>query len=186
MEVIEILDIMNSDFKLWEAAEDEDVGPGKVNKTINLPWGIGEVTVTREGMNDAGKRRAAVGAYGEHIRGLIRDRTSDESVEARAKQAAARAELANSEDSDGVGGVEPVHGGPEAEEEVQEEVTEEAARPYGPAAEQSLGLRETLTLRRAEVDDRIGILTVELDTACRELRGIDAALAAMEDDPADS
>ena len=182
MEIKEALDIMNSDFKLWEAATDEDVGPGVVNKTINLPWGIGDVTVTMEGMNDAGKRRAAVGSYGEYIRGLIRERTADESVEARAKQAAAKAELANSEDSDGFDRLQPVHAGPEGEEEVQEAPAETAERVHGRPVEEPVGLGETLAARRAEVDERIGRLTAELDTACRELRGIDAALAAMDED----
>lgn len=181
MDKFEALNIMQSDFKLWEAATETAISPGVVEKTINLPWGIGDVTVRLEGMNDAGKRRQAVGAYGEHIRSLIDDRINDEAVTARAKAAAAKAQPADSDDSNGVGGWESVPSGPR-EEEVPPKTDEEAGGVYQPDAQEPLGFRETLVARRAAVDERIGRLTVELDTACRELKGIDAALGAMDED----
>lgn len=181
MDKMQALDIMNSDFKLWEAATETPIAQGVVEKTIDLPWGIGPVTVRMEGMNDAAKRREAVGAYGEYIRNLIDDRINDESVTARAKAAAAKTEPVDSEDGDGVGGPERVRGGA-GEAEVPQAANEEADRVHEQAAEGALSFRETLVARRVEVDGRIGRLTAELDTACRDLAGIDAALKAMDED----
>jgi len=52
---LDILDIMQSDMKLWEAADREQVGGNLVLKII-LPWGIGETLVTMEGMDDQKRR----------------------------------------------------------------------------------------------------------------------------------
>ena len=180
MEIKDALDMMNSDFSLWSKAETKELGGGKVEKTLTLPWGIGEHSIVMEGMTDAGKRRAAVGAYGDYIRTLIRERTDDEAITSRAKTAAGRAELADSNNSDGVdSGVGVREGG--GQEEVQEASNEEAEEAYGSDATEPADLRETLASRRATLDDRIESLTRQLAVACRDLRGIDAALGAMED-----
>jgi hypothetical protein len=91
--------ILHSDMKLWDSAESESVGEGKVKKTLVLPYGIGKTEVTLEGLTDGNKRRQALGQYGDYIRGVIKDRTSDDAVESRAKQAAARARPEDSDDS---------------------------------------------------------------------------------------
>ena len=182
MKINDALDIMNSDYKLWQAAVDNDVGGGRVEKTITLPWGIGEYKVTLEGMNDAGKRREAVGQYGQHIRDLIDERINDDAVTSRAKAAAARSEQADSEDSDGLDREVNVRTGTGAEE-VQEAADEGPEEAYGSATEGNVDLREVLVARRAALDGRIEELTERLAVACRDLRGIDAALEAMEDGP---
>lgn len=181
MEIKDALDIMNSDFKLWEAATEKPLGAGVVEKTINLPWGIGETTVTLEGMNDSNKRRAAVGAYGEYIRGLINERTNDEAIESRARQAAAKAEQDDSGDSVGVDKGQPVRGGSDGAS-LPPKTDARPSDTYEEDVADDADLRETLLARRAKVDERIGRLTEQLDTACRDLRGLDAALSAMEED----
>jgi hypothetical protein len=184
MDIRETLDCMNSDFKLWEKAESKDLGGGVVEKTITLPWGIGEVVVNLEGMNDAGKRRAAVGSYGEYIRGVIDEQTNDEAVTSRAKAALARSELANSEDSTGVNRELGVR-----DEEVQEASDEEASEAYEEDVSQPLGLGEVFANRRAEIIARIdrtehrrAEANRTLDQLSKELNAIDAALEALGDD----
>lgn len=86
----ELLNIMQSDFKLWERAVEEEVSEGVITKTLNLPYGIGEYSLTFEGMNDAGARRNAVGIFGECVRKEIENKIDDDSVTARAAQKAAR------------------------------------------------------------------------------------------------
>lgn len=104
----EIIGLMQSDMKMWDSAATKDLGDGKIMKTIVLPYGIGETTVTLEGITDAGKRRNAVAGYGEYIRGLIDEQINDEVITSRAQQAAQEAsERASSlHDTDGVGGVQ--------------------------------------------------------------------------------
>ncbi len=86
----DFLNMMQSDSKLWETAESETKGD-KLVKTIYIPWGIGETTVTLEGLDNVNGRRAAFSTYGEYIRGLVDNQISEESITARAEQAAARA-----------------------------------------------------------------------------------------------
>ena len=100
MNKVEALSKMNSDMQLWEAADSKDLGNGKVEKTINLPWGIGVTSVVLEGMTDASKRRSAVGAYGDYIRGVINDKIGEENVTARAQQKAASLSEDSSRETD--------------------------------------------------------------------------------------
>jgi len=184
MDIKETLDCMNSDFRLWERAESKDLGGGVVEKTITLPWGIGEVVVNLEGMNDAGKRRAAVGSYGEYIRGVIDEQTNDEAVTSRAKAAVARSELADSEDSTSVDRELGVR-----DEEVQEEGDEEPSQAYEEDASQPLGLRAVFVDRRLEIIARIdraehrrAEANRTLDQLSNELKAIDAALNTLGDE----
>jgi hypothetical protein len=181
MEIKDALDIMNSDFKLWEYAADEDLGNGTIAKTITLPWGIGEYTVNMEGMNDAIKRRGAVSAYGEHIRGVINERINDESITSRAQAAAAEPEPIDSGYGDGVSGRLGV-----LDETVQAEPDEEAKEAHQGTVEGTSSFGDDLVAERAKVDARIGGLTDDLARLCKQLRGIDAAIKAMEDNDEDS
>lgn len=183
MDKNEALDIMNSDFKLWERAATEDHGGGKLTKTLTLPWGIGEVSVTLEGMTDAGKRRNAVSGYGEYIRGLIDEATNDEAVTARAKAAAARIESADSKDSNGIGGGPRVH----IEPPVQEKPDEEAEQAYKVDVEDSGRFRETLVAKRSEIQNELNQLERRNRQLRTELLGVNAALDAMgePEDPKD-
>jgi hypothetical protein len=162
MNVQETLNIMNSDFKLWERAKGTPGKDGAIIKQLDLPWGIGLTTVTMEGMNDAGKKREAVAQYGDYIRSLIRDRTDDEAVTSRAKQAAARSQLADSTDSDSVSADTGLR-----DEGVQAETVQGAGQAYSGNAGGIGGVREALVARRAEVVD--------------ELARIDRAIKAVGD-----
>jgi len=189
MDIQETLDIMNSDFKLWERATGEDLGGGKVTKTINLPWGIGEVTVTLEGMTDATKRRGAVSSYGEYIRGLIDEQTNDEAITSRAQVHAANAQPTDSES-----GADSLGGGPERvrEPSVQEGDVPQAGQAHKEHATRPVGLREILTARKVEIDDEVEYFTERRDTSIEELialaqdlKAVEAGLAALGDDNGD-
>ena len=177
MEVKDALDIMNSDFKLWERAVDTELGGGKMAKTLTLPWGIGEYTVTMEGMNNAEQRRNAVSEYGKHIRYVIDERTNDEGIVGRAQVAAARTEQDDSEDSVGSDrgvGVRDEAPLQDAREETGEACKEDAEEPEQFGAD--------FAARRLEVESRLSQLHAAATRAERELRVIKAALKAMEDE----
>lgn len=176
MEIREVLDIMNSDFKLWEQATSEDLDGGRVAKTIILPWGIGEYRIVLEGMTNADTRRGAVSAYGDHIRGLIDDRINDQAITSRAQVAASKAEPIDSGDSDGSSGGLGVRdtGVPTPDDEEAEEAhDEDASRPSN--------WGDDIATQRAQVEGEIDRHTIELSRLLRQLRGIDAAIAAMKD-----
>ena len=177
MDIKEALAIMSSDFKLWERAEEEQLGGGKVAKTLTLPWGIGSYTVELEGLNDAGKRRSAVSAYGEHIRGVINERINDDAITSRAKAAAARSELASSEDSDSVSADEGLR-----DTAVPTEAVPGADEAHEADVEEDVDFGASLAARRVEVSEGIDRLTGQLDRLCKELRGIDAAIKAMAEE----
>lgn len=184
MEIKDALDIMNSDFKLWENAVSEELGNGRVAKTITLPWGIGEYRVELEGMNDATRRRSAVSAFGEHIREVINDRIDDESITSRAKVKSARVEQDHSSNSDGLGGELRV-----LESPVQEEADEDTEEAHEELTARSIGLREVLVIRRTEIIDDIDFFNKRRDAAAKELGllaidlvAVNAGLEALGDE----
>jgi hypothetical protein len=160
-------DIMQSDMKLWEKAEKFPAKGGGVSVTLNLPFGIGEHTVTMEGMNDAQGKRNAVGAYGEYIRGLIKERIDDEAVTSRAKAAAAKAEPIDSGDSLLVS-TEGVPIPP-----TQEEVDANSSEAYERNATRPVGLRETLIARRTEIDNERDYYYRRFNEAIDEIKRLD-------------
>ena len=96
MDEKELRAILNSDFKLWNAADTVEEG-NVVTKTIELPYGIGPFTLSFEGAADAKGRRNATSIFGQSVRDAVEERISEESITARAAQKAAMA----SEDSGG-------------------------------------------------------------------------------------
>ena len=84
----EIHGIMNSDIKLWEQATTEQRGT-TITKAVVLPFGIGEMRVSFEGVDNGIKRRAAAEQWGLMVRERVKNAIDDESVTARAQQAAA-------------------------------------------------------------------------------------------------
>lgn len=173
----ETLDIMASDMKLWEAAQSKPLGPHSVEKTLELPWGIGTVVVNMEGMTDATKKREAVGAFANYIRGVIKEARDDDAVTARAKAAVARREPLDGEDSNSLSADQGLR-----HQTVQASAHEGAGETYERHVEEPAGLGETLTARRVALSERIGRVETDLARWRKELKGIDAALAAMEDD----
>lgn len=176
LSIPDALDIVQSDMKLWDKSDTEPLPGGAVRKTINLPWGIGVVSVNLEGLNDGKGRRNAVGAYAEYIRDIVKQAIDDEAVTSRAKAQAARVEQANS--GDGVlSGTEGVPESTSAEEVVEgsDEALEEDAK-------QPAGFGETLIARRVTLEARINRVEADIARWRRELKGIDAAIAAMEED----
>ena len=85
----EIMSILGADMKLWERAETKQTANGLV-KSLFLPFGIGQVDVTLEGVNDAVGRRSAVQAFGEYIRSRVKEATDDDIITAKAQEHAAR------------------------------------------------------------------------------------------------
>lgn len=185
--VQEALGIMQSDNGLWNRAEKRQ-GKDGLELVLDLPWGIGTAPVTLQGTDNAKGRRNAVSAYGDYIRGIIKERIDDDEVTSRARAAAARHEQADS-DSSGSG----IYTGErdKGQSSVQEAAPSQSKQTHDRSAKRSVGLRETLTSRRLEIEDdieffraRIAEADTELKELYRELRGIVAAVEAMEDDDA--
>lgn len=177
MDKQEALNSMNSDHRLWEKAETKDLGGGRIEKVLTLPWGIGETRVTLEGMTDAGKRRAAVSGYGEYIRGVIEEAISDDAVTARAEQAAARAKQDDSGDSIILGGEQRVRDTP-----VPEEVDAPADQAHQGDAPIPLGFRETLIARRIDISSQRNEHERRVRELDKELRAINSAIESLEED----
>jgi hypothetical protein len=163
----ELRAILHSDMKLWDSAEEKDG-----ERFIELPYGIGRVGVSLEGIDNGQKRAAAVGSFGEYIRGRVNDAIGDESVTARAKQDAAKAsydagqlpvEQSNDSSPGRVGGVS---------DQVQEAANKEAM-----ATPNELGVNpEGMALRAAWVRGTIEETAANLDALRRELEGLEAYL----------
>ena len=173
MNTQEALDIMQSDMKLWETATEKDLGGGKVEKTLSLPWGIGEVKVVLEGMTDADKRRSAVAGYGGYIRDLIKERIDDEAITSRAQTAAARLESANSADGhslDAAGG---------GYKDSETAALPKAGEAHDEDVEETEDFGATLIAREAVLLERTGRARANLAAWDKELQGIEAALKAM-------
>lgn len=172
----ELNSILQSDMALWENASTEPSESGSITKVIDLPYGIGRTEVTLGGMDNAIGKRAALSAFGDYIRELIRDRTDDEAVEARAKQAAARAKSEDSEDS--------VQGSPQGVSDTAsvQEAVEESGEAHEVYAPESTGLRETLTTRRLTLTEGIKEAEANLAVWRIELRAIEMALDVLGDD----
>lgn len=176
MDIKEVLDLMHSDFKLWERATSEDLGEGVVAKTITLPWGIGEYTVNMEGMNDANKRREAVAAFGNHIRDVIEERIDDEAITSRAQAAAARAKQDDSGHRNADSQLVGIY-----DEAIQETDAEDSTEAHQGTVEGTSSFGDDFAADRAAINGRINELTRDLARLCRQLRGIDAAIAAMKE-----
>lgn len=167
----EALGLMQSDMKLWEAASTEDVGDAAIKKVINLPWGIGEVEVTLEGLTDAGKKRSAITSYGEYIRGIIDEQINDEAITARASQKAALAGedtggIVDGSGNDSAGPRGPYPGKPTkvVDTEAMETLNVITAGPEA-VADRAIYVREQI---RKVADNLIGLK--------RELAGLEAYL----------
>ena len=176
LSIPDALDIVQSDMKLWDKSDTEPLPGGAVRKSINLPWGIGEVSVTLEGLSDGKGRRNAVGAYAEYIRDVVKNAIDDEAVTSRAAAQAARVEQDHSGDS--------VRSGTEGvpESAPAEKAVEGSGKALEEDAQDFTGFGEALAPRRAALVARIERVSTDLARWRRELKGIDAALAAMEED----
>jgi hypothetical protein len=163
----EIMSILQSDMKLWDSAATTDMGDGTLIKTLDLPFGLGETTITLEGLTNGLKRRSAVEQYGGYIRGLIEECINDEAITARAQQAAAK----TSEDTS------PIYVGHEADRPERAEVPrEEAVSSYGQALIPS---RENTDSRIDEIERFIRSSEAEISLCRRELLALQAYREAM-------
>lgn len=176
MNEVEALNLVNSDIALWEKAETTDLGGGSIEKKIHLPWGIGEVAVTLEGLTDGAKRRQALEQYGAYIRELVRDATDDDAITARAQIAAAKREQDDSGGS--FGGHAPVPSDPHP--------TPSVVQGAGKAHEENVkgvtSLREGLVAQRDFFREQLGEYERGAKALRAELRALDAAIEAYEED----
>lgn len=176
---IEALSIMSSDMKLWEIAETKEPEPGVLVKRLALPWGIGETEIRLEGITDAIKRRGAVQQYADYIRNLIKDKTDDEAVEARAKQAAARLEPLDS------GGSILTSSGRVPSEGVEEAFVPGTGDIYQDNVEGDGGFGANLIAQRSALQARVGRAEADITAWRRTLRALDAACLALEEEEED-
>lgn len=174
MNINDALDVMQSDMKLWDTAKKKGLKGGKVEVTLDLPWGIGVHTVTLEGMDNAEGKRKAVGVYGNYIRDLIKEQTDDEAVTARAKAAAARSEPDDSPDGFGFdpnAGVQHAAG--------KAETVQATDTAHGEDAEGNADFGATLIARESYLLKVTERARADLTRWDNELQGISAALKAM-------
>jgi hypothetical protein len=177
--------IMQSDMKLWEQASTTHEGNAIVKQLI-LPFGIGEFSVKFEGVDNGIKRRAAAEQWGAMVRERIKDRIDDESVTARAKQAAALRE--SEEEPETLGEADSGHGsasspiaGVGAKSSVQAETSSEAVQAHAVADEGDQGPAGTDFVARAEwLRGRISEGERTIKDQRRELRALEAALSVLE------
>lgn len=113
MDAATLRGILQSDMKLWDAAITTEEDGSALTKVLDLPYGIGHTEVRLEGITDGAKRRDAVQSFGNYIRGVVEDAIGEESVTARAAQAAARVSEETDSGVDGRGQLS----GPEAAQE---------------------------------------------------------------------
>ena len=83
-------EILQSDFKLWEASSTTEDGDTLV-KSVLLPHGIGQFELSFTGVTNGASRKAAMEVWGATIRDAVDNAVGDEAVTARAAQAAALA-----------------------------------------------------------------------------------------------
>lgn len=183
----EVYAIMQSDIKLWETATTEANG-NDITKKLTLPFGIGELAVEFQGVDNGIKRRAAAEQWGAIIRERVKDRIDDEAITARARLAAAKAE--SEEQAEGLGSADSGHGDSDEAEErlqgepsVQTEATAEAVQAHAGDAGEDNGPSGTDFAARAEwLSGRIAEGEARLREQRRELKALEAALAVLGED----
>jgi len=168
----ELQAILQSDMKLWDAAETTEAG-NTIVKTLNLPYGIGRKEVTLEGLDNASARRSALESFGNYIRGVIEDKIGEESVTARAIQKAARASDGSSHSPDVIGvdisrpgGTQPVLPTEMVDTEAVETFDVFTSGPEA-LADRIAALRETITVYEGHLETlkfqlRAGVVLQEL------------------------
>lgn len=171
----ELSEVLNSDFKLWEFAETEESGTS-ITKSLNLPYGIGEVTVTLEDVHDATTKRGAVEAFGDYVRGLVKQRTDDEEVTARAEAARQKAMQDDLDNGIYVGNQRV------QDPQAKEETVQGTVQAHDGDDEGDGGLGAVLFAKRAALRNRVNGARANLARWDKELRALDAACAALEDD----
>lgn len=174
----ELNEVLQSDIRLWEVADTVQHPDGAVTKTLDLPYGIGVTEVRLEGMTDGIKRKAAFESYGNYIRGLVHEQTDDGAIQARAEAAAARSKQDNRTDSLLVD-----RGGAPLTADTPSDVPG-AEEPYGGHADGNAGLGATLIAQRTALAAKVGRAEANLATWRRELKALDAACKALEEDDA--
>jgi hypothetical protein len=175
--------IMQSDIKLWESATTTAKG-NDITKRLILPFGIGEVAIEFQGVDNGIKRRSAAEQWGAGIRARIKEAIDDEAVTARAKSAAAQKEAeqeleamgeADSGDSDSD---QPVDN--RGQSSVQASASGSAAKAHAVAGEEDNGPGGTDFVARAEwLRSRINEGEARLKEQRRELKALEAALAVL-------
>jgi hypothetical protein len=182
----EVYAIMNSDIKLWEKSTTEAKGVN-ITKALILPFGIGEMRVEFQGVDNGLKRRAAAEQWGAMVRQRVKDKIDDESITARAKQQAAIRE--SERESESVVGPDSQHGnGDEATVGLQDQSAVSSPSASGAVqahafdAQADQGPQGTDFAARAEwLRGRIGEGERLLKGYRRELRALEAALVIIND-----
>jgi len=158
MNQADLQDILQSDMKLWESATQQEGKEGSLTLAIDLPYGIGIVEVTFEGIKDAGTRRGAVESWGNYIRGQVEDKTSDEAIAAKA----ARAKMKLDDAAAARGG------------------DLSTPQPAVPAAAGQVILLDDVPQQIDLIREAIKDLTVKLHVLKRQLAGLEAYLEVFD------
>lgn len=178
--------ILHSDMKLWETAATEQKG-NTITKSLLLPHGIGEMRVEFTGVDNGLKRRSAVEQWGLMVRDQVKNAIADESVTARAQQAAAirasEAEYEGVERSDSGHGTEDQPVELRDNTAVQEKASAGSVQAHAQSAQEDTRPEGTDFTARAEwLRERIGEGERQLRGWRRELKALEAALAVLGED----
>ena len=175
----ELLEIIQSDFKLWENSETEVVGD-TIKKTIHLPHGIGEFSISFGGITNATGRRNAAAMWGESIREEVDNAIGDEAVTARAAQRAAY----SSEDDGAHGGPsEPNQDVPKGEAILDEEAIQALGKPTTFSTDPSCRLDELRAARDGHKEAASALdLEIKALTAYMEVMNADTKTDAPAED----
>jgi len=181
----EVYAIMQSDIKLWERASTEQKGDS-ITKRMFLPFGIGEVAVEFQGVNNGITRRGAAEQWGGIIRDRVKERIDDEAITARAQLAAAL--RASEVESEGVGNADSGHSdadgptvGDKGEQTVLQEAGAGAVQAHAVDAQDDDGPGGTDFAARAEwLRGKINKAEASIRGWRRELKALEAALSVLE------
>ena len=165
-------EILQSDFKLWEAASTNLLAgaSNRLVKEIDLPYDIGPFSVTFEGVKDAASRRDAVAEFAATVRNEIDNRIGEAAVTARAAQRPSRVGSITSE----------LHGPDGPHPFVSEAMAGPKAIPaYGQG---SFTISDDPVTRLDELREEYGVCTARATAIKREIRALEAYVQVMEEE----
>ena len=168
----DLREILQSDFKLWEAASTtlaDDV-TDRLVKEIDLPYDIGLFSVTFEGVKDATSRRDAVAQFAATVRNEIDNRIGEAAVTARAAQRPSRVGSIYGQltgiDGDSTSGRSPL---PDAQ----------TVPAYGQG---SFTISDDPGTRLDELREEYGVCLARATTIKREVKALEAYVAVMQEE----
>ena len=168
----QLREILQSDFKLWEAASTTMVGADadRLVKEIDLPYDIGLFSVTFEGVKDATSRRDAVAQFAATVRNEIDNRIGEAAVTARAAQRPSRVGSVYGE----LSGIDGECAGRAEAIPDTEAVPTSGANPFASG--------DDPVARLDALREEFGVCVARTTVIRREVRALEAYIAVMQEE----